>query len=712
MGVQIWPRRPAAPVAAFGVLALLLLLLGAGSSHAATHAATRARATVAKAPATLEVGSQRLSKCATAPLAYCGSLRVPLDYASADSPRISIAYRWYPATGSTVAAAAHMGKRARTVVPVEGGPGYPSIGSVSYRSLGANAGYAAMYGPLLKRWNMLAVDNRGTGESAPLECAALQRFAGPTGTEAFRRAAARCGQSLDRRWRYKDGSAVHASDLFGSIPAARDLAAVIGALRLPKVDLYGDSYGSFFAQVFAARFARLVRSVVLDSTYPAHEADPWYRATVRSMPADFDAACARSPACAQAASGPSWSRIGELARSLEASAVSGRVPGPSGALVQVKMDVVGLVDLLSDAAADTKIYRELDAAARALLGPAHDAAPLLRLYAQREAEDEGYFSLPASEYSVELYVAVACTDYPQLFDMNASPAKRGAELTAAEAALRAATFAPFSTAQWIAQDENTQSFSVCLGWPSPAASAETPVKGALARLPPRVPVLVLGGELDSWTPPLDAPKVLAQVGGKAQFVELANSTHVLGEGDSECGSTLIRRFVATAKSLDAAQAACAGAVPPIHTVGSYPSKLAEQAPLRQALGGKATTEQLQLAAAAVATAGDAIVRYDATEAKRDHGLAGGAVIAAHEGARLTLKRDALIRGVAVSGTVRLAPSAIASDGQEAIATLSIKTQGLPRASLKASWTTAGANAHAQVLGTVGKQPVAGTMPAP
>lgn len=500
--------------------------------------------------------------------------------------------------------------------------------------------------------------------------------------------------------------------MFGSIPAARDLAAVIKALQLPKVDLYGDSYGSFFAQVFAARFPHLVRSVVLDSTYPAKGLDPWYRSTVQSMPADFDATCARSQACAQAAPGSSWARIGELAQELESGPISGRVPGPSGAMQQVKMDVVGLVDLVSDAAEDTKIYRELDAAARALLGAAHDPAPLLRLYAQREHEDEGYFKLPVREYSVELYVAVACTDYPQLFDMNASPAVRVGELSAAEAALAPGTFAPFSTAQWISQNENTEAFSVCLGWPSPDATVETPVTSALAPLPATLPVLVLGGEFDAWTPPVDAPKVLAQIGGKAQFVELANSTHVVGEGDTECGSTLIRSFVAAPQSFGAAEAACAAAVPPIHTVGSYPAQLAEQTSLQQSPGGGASTEQLRLAATAVATAGDAIVRYDATEAKRDHGLAGGTVTAAREGAQLTLKRDELISGVAVSGTVELTPSAIASDGQTVIATLGVRTPGMPAVSLKATWTTAGANAQAQVLGTVGKQPVAGTMPAP
>src|ERR1700759_4196294 len=67
-------RRPAPLVAALGVLALLLLR--ARCSSAAT------RAPHADAPATREPGSQTLRRCATGPLAYCGSLPVPLDYGS------------------------------------------------------------------------------------------------------------------------------------------------------------------------------------------------------------------------------------------------------------------------------------------------------------------------------------------------------------------------------------------------------------------------------------------------------------------------------------------------------------------------------------------------------------------------------------------------------------------------------------------------------
>jgi hypothetical protein len=49
--------------------------------------------------------------------------------------------------------------------------------------------------------------------------------------------------------------------------------------------------------VFASRFPQLLRSVTFDSTYETVGLEPWYRSTIESMPADFDAACSRAPAC-------------------------------------------------------------------------------------------------------------------------------------------------------------------------------------------------------------------------------------------------------------------------------------------------------------------------------------------------------------------------------------------------------------------------------
>ncbi len=647
----------------------------------------------ASPPRDLRVGTQTLVECARAPLAYCGRLSVPLDRAAAGSgPRIGIAYRWYPATDGRPAAG--------TVVPVEGGPGLGSINSV-------RAGYDVMYGPLLSRMNLLAVDNRGTGASTPLSCPALQRFRGSTATSAFQATVAACAAALNHRWRYRDGRWVRASGMFGSVAAAEDLAAVIGALRLGPVDLYGDSYGSFFAQVFASRFPRLVRSLILDSAYPTSGLDPWYAATIRGMPAAFDAVCRRSPACATAARGPSWSRLSALADALRRRPLTGVVPGQRGSLTRVTMNVVGLVDLLNDAAADPGIYREVDAAARALLQD-HDPAPLLRLYDQRLYADEDYFGAPAGLYSVELYLAVACVDYPQLFDMSSTPARRAAQLARTEGSLPASTFRPFTTAEWIAQDQNTEAYSACLRWPAPVRSQ--PPVSRTPRLPVSMPVLVLGGELDTWTPPSVAAHLLARIGGHGRFVELANTTHVVGEGDTACGSELVREFVADPRSVDTLNVSCAGAIPPIHAVGVYAPSLAAQPPLAPSAASGRARPALALAAAAVATAGDAIARYDAIGYTVDHGLHGGTVSANASGTVLALHRDQLVPGVAVSGRVRLSGDAGAGLPQTVVATLTAVAHGVVKGRLTARWPTAGATAT--VEGAVGALHIAGTTPAP
>jgi pimeloyl-ACP methyl ester carboxylesterase len=685
------PFRAALAVAAtLAGLAVLAPAALAGSGAAAT-AGTEAP------PATLVVGTQTLTRCAAAPLAYCGSLSVPLDHIRPAGPRISIAYRWYPASSPAAGRAAH------TVVPVEGGPGYPSIGSVQ-------EGYAPMYGPLLARWNMLAVDNRGTGHSTPVNCPELQEFSGPTASQAFRQAAAECAASLNSHWHYPGGAPVHASDLFTSSAAAEDLAEVIGALKLGRVDLYGDSYGSFFAQVFAARYPRLIRSLTLDSTYQTVGLDPWYRSSATAMASDLNTVCARSPACESAAPGSSWVHIGELAQSLREHPISGTVPGPDGSAVHVSMDVVGLVDLLNDAAGDHFIYRGLDGAARAVLQEGYDA-PLLRLYAQRLKEDEAYFDIPASQYSDGLYLAVSCLDYPQLFEMSASPATRALQLQAAEGALPSSTFSPFSTSEWLSQDQNTEAYSACLDWPSPTV-AQPPVTGPEPLLPASMPVLVLGGELDTWTPPGDVPKVLAQIGGHSRFIELANATHVVGEGDTLCGSSLIQQFVSHPAAIDSLNASCAPLVPAIHTVGVYPATLSEQPPIQAAYGNTAGLSALGIAAAAVSTAGDALARYQAIEATKDLGLLAGSVTATRGGDTLTLTGDEMIEGVSVSGTLNLTSAVPAIDGDAVTASLTVSGPGLPGSSLQATWTSAGTGAVASVAGAVGGEAVQGTMPAP
>ncbi len=682
------PPHERTSVAAAKVLAVIII--ASLTAVAGISPAVAGPASGAGSGQTITVGSQKLTKCHSNPVAYCGRLAVPLDYSDPGGPTIKVAYRWYPAISP------QHGVAAGTVVPVEGGPGYASILSVS-------GGYRVMYGPLLDHWNMLVVDLRGTGLSTPLNCPALQDFSGQASGPAFNAVVAGCAQSLNHRWKNRNGTYVHASDLFTSAPASNDVAAVIKALKVHKVDLYGDSYGSFFAQVFASRYPGLIRSVILDSTYETQNLDPWYRSSIDNMPADYDDACSRSPACAQAASGPAWNDIEALTVRLRNSPVTGSVPGPNGVVEEVTMGVVGLVDLVNDGAGDVDIYRDLDAAARDLL-TSGDPAPLLRLYAERTVFQENYFDTPAQVYSGELYFAASCLDYPQLFDMDADASVRSAELTAAEAALPRSTFAPFTTQEWLAQDQNTEAYTACLAWPSPIDAVPPTVGQPL--LPPSMPALILGGEFDTWTPPSDVPKVIAELGGNTRFVELANSTHVVGEGDTACGDQLVQAFVKEPTSLDTIDTSCAAAVPPIHTVGTYAESLAGVVPLTPAPANTGSTTSLRLGAAAVATAGDAVARFADTLGSLDHGLHGGTSRASDDGRRFTLDGDVLVPGVAVSGVMTVTATTVS-------ARLSARGPGHATGTFDVQWAVGGpSGALAQVTGRSNGRLIVGSTYAP
>ncbi len=133
-----------------------------------------------------------------------------------------------------------------------------------------------------------------------------------------------------------------------------------------------------------------------------------------------------------------------------------------------------LVDMVNDAGYDYAVYRTLDAAGRAYLEHG-DARPLLRQWAQDFGWDDSDYYGPAKTYSDGDFYAVACTDYPQLFDRTASPAVRRQQLAASIAALPADTFAPFTTAEWIQMNQFTEAYTACLDWPAPTHPADPPV---------------------------------------------------------------------------------------------------------------------------------------------------------------------------------------------------------------------------------------------
>jgi pimeloyl-ACP methyl ester carboxylesterase len=658
-------------------VALVAAALGPGTASAGTDG--------------LRVGGLTLTRCGlgVAPdPSWCGRTDVPLDYLDPTAGTITVGFGWVPASGRSVG----------TVVAMEGGPGYPSTGTTP--------DFLAMLGPLHADHDLLVVDARGTGRSTLLDCAPLQAYTGSTATDFFRALVRGCGDQLDHTWRRADGTWVHAADLFGTANIARDLADVIGRLGVGPVDLYGDSYGSWFAQVFMARYPALLRSVTLDSSYEVRDLDPWYLTSVQTARTAFDATCRRSLDCSAQAPGSVWARIGSLAAALRAHPVSGWTTGTDAAPQYVTVDIRALVDLVNDAGYDYAQYRTLDAAGRALLEHG-DAKPLLRQWAQDLGWDDGDYYGPVDVYTDGIYYAVACTDYPQLFDMHAAPAARRQQLAAAVQALPAGTFAPFSTAEWLQVNQYTEAYTACLDWPAPVHQ-DPSLPSATAPLDPGgVPVMLMNGDLDSLTPAPGGAHVAAQIGPAARAVVAANMVHLVALDDRYgCGASIYRRFVTRPDRLGTLDVSCLTAIPEVHVVGSYP--LTEQQVFGATpVAGSATVRERRLAAVAVAVAGDAAFRYNYVDAYADRGMRGGSTGyrpgPQGEWIRATLRHYRWVDGVTVDGVVSVRVDALAAHG-----TVTVADGGGAPVTVSLSWTTTGP--HAVATARIGSATL--TLPAP
>jgi pimeloyl-ACP methyl ester carboxylesterase len=291
----------------------------------------------------------RLARCADDRSARCGSLRVPVYRGVRGSGRLTVRFRVYPRTDRSRPAL-------EPIVTVEGGPGYPSIGSADY--------YLFMLGRLRARHDVIVMDNRGTGSSGAINCPRLQE-----GKGVYAREVGRCARKLGRR-----------ANAYGTGAAADDLAALLDKLHVPVVDVYGDSYGTYFAQTFAVRHPQRVRAVVLDAAFGVDYFDFWTRQESRALRFAWPAVCLRSTGCAGAPNRDVLAQLRHWAVRLERRPIRGVGRDADGGRHRIKLDGANLAQMAGDASYYYSLYRDLSAALSA--AGRGDLAPLLRLAAE------------------------------------------------------------------------------------------------------------------------------------------------------------------------------------------------------------------------------------------------------------------------------------------------------------------------------------------
>lgn len=509
-------------------------------------------------------GDPVIEPCPNAPDDLCGTIEVPLSWDRLrEGEPLSVRFRVF--TRSDPTAHAHA-----PLVAFEGGPGYGSIGSAgSYRFL---------FEPLLRTRDLILMDQRGTGGSGAIDCPALQQGIGD-----YTKAVAACAEQL-----------AEAVNAYGTAAAADDLAAILDALGVPEVVLYGDSYGTYIAQVFAIRHPERVESVVLDAAFD-DSFDPFARDAAAALERSWATLCRRDGDCRGI-----LGDIARVARRLDRRPLVGTGVDSSGDSHRIRVTGSDLAQLLYDATYVFTIYRDFPAALAAF--EAGDPAPLLRLAAE-DLADLGGGGDPRF-YSEGAYAAIACHDYPAIWDRDATVPERRAQLDAAIDALAADAFAPFPNEIWLRFPYEDQLVRGCLRWPAlEPGDDQTPSRGPHTDLP----VLVLNGEFDVTTPLVNAEDAAA-AWPNATFVPVANEIHVAALYDYErCASRIVRRFVRTH---DAGATSCASQTPTINVVESFPTQVADAPPARRSGAADASTAMdRRIAWVAVETVADAFNRW-------------------------------------------------------------------------------------------------------
>lgn len=637
----------------------------------ATAAAPRIAAAGAKS------GTLTLEPCRTIDGALCGTLIRPLDPTGKLPGTIPIRFEFYPRGDQAKPALG-------TLVAAEGGPGYPSTGSRSY--------YLPIFAPLLDRRDFLLVDSRGTGKSKAIDCAALQ-----TGAALTVKAVGACGRQLGE-----------AAAFYGSGTAADDLAAVLDALGIAEIDLYGDSYGTYFAQAFTVRHPERVRTLVLDGAYPVVGASPWYPQAAGRNRYALEITCARDPRC-RARDGTTLDRLQDLLDEVRKKPITGEARDAYGEKIRVVVDGTSLAYLVFGNATGPVIFRELDAAIRAH-GKGDDAA-LLRLIAEgASAADSRDVGFDPKYYSTGLFAAVSCTDYPQAYDMTASPARRQDQRdTAVRRKERSdpGIYAPFTIEEYLGMSIDYSVVDLCLEWPRPPKRLPPGEPIAPGAEFPKLPVLVLSGELDSITPP-DGGADTAALFPKSRWLLVRNAFHVVAlDSPTSCAAGIVRRFIESGG--DAGDTSCINDVAAVRLVDRFALDLDALEPAAAAAGNRADETGLRLAAAAVATAGDILARWNTSYAWTGGGLRGGrfAIAATAEGYRFTLEEVRWTKDAAATGTMRwnTATGAVEAD-------LDLAGPGGLSGRVTVAWNHDVTPGKASVEGRIAGRDVRATAPAP
>ncbi len=384
------------------------------------------------------------------------------------------------------------------VVLISGGPGQAASRAWLFAD--------QLYKALSKNRDFYLIDQRGTGDSHPLECPALEDDAklwvGGYDGAKVKALTRRCLASLAGR------VASYTTD-----NTVKDLEQVREALGLELWNLLGVSYGTRVATHYMREFPGSVRTAVLDSVVPPqkHLGPEIAQLSQRAFDTLLDR-CQSAPACAEAM--PALGdEVAKLFARLEAAPETVRYEDfASGGFKTMHFTRQHLAMVL-------RMYL-YDTYSTALLPPMLHAAavegnfaPLARTAIKQL---EGLQHL-----AVGLHNSVMCTEDVPAFQLDDELLEANADTYMGDSLIR-------------------QLKDICSVWPQGRQ-----IPGFHDPLAVAVPVLLLSGEHDPITPPSYAELAMAELSNARHLVLPGQGHFVSNKG---CAPDLIENFIRNASS--------------------------------------------------------------------------------------------------------------------------------------------------------------------
>ncbi|HZV23978.1 MAG TPA: alpha/beta hydrolase [Luteimonas sp.] len=471
------------------------------------HAAAAARPAGAPVPKRM-LGRIAFTPCTLAPQfgagsveAQCGTLAVAENPALPHGRQIALNIAWVPADEDGTI-------EPDPVFMLAGGPGQAA--TESYPQV------APAFRDVLKKRNVILVDQRGTGKSNPLLCedeqkddaAAAEAIASssPADKAAKARALAqRCRDTLSK-----------IADLrfYTTTDAVRDLEAVRQAIGAARVNLVGISYGTRVAQQYAMRHPATTRTIVLDSVAPNALilGNDFARNLEQALDLQFGQ-CAKVPACAKA--------LGDPRSRLDALMTRLRTDPP---LVRYR-------DAATNQMHEEKLLPQHVAGLMRMYAYAPLASSLLPLQL-KEASEGRYDGLMAMAKMLDATMAGQMSFGMQLSVICSEDAYGLKDNPDDAATLLGNQFADYLGAQ-------------CEVWPKGTMPADFHQP-----LHTNVPALLMSGEFDPVTPPRYGEEVARALPNGRHLVVRGQGHNVIGTG---CMPKLFAQFIdrADARTLDA-----------------------------------------------------------------------------------------------------------------------------------------------------------------